>query len=333
MSGNLVIVVFASVFVLSLVAVLVAERPYADVEARFVKSLRRTRRSNTAGEILADIEPGEDDEHHAGSLAARRERLMRLVSARLAGEGFGNRLAQRLRRADLRLQTAEFMMLVAGLGAASLGLGWLAGRLLAGMLVAMVAMCAPFVFLNLRIAKRRRALEGQLADVLVLISNALRAGHSFLQAMDVVAREMPPPIKKEFEILMRETRFNIPIEDALRNLVERAKSADLDLAVTAMLIQRQVGGNMSEVIDKIAMTVRDRARLAAEVNAITATGRMSGWVVAGIPFVMVIIISAVNPEFMRPLFTHPIGWAAIALAGFMQLIGFIAISKVVNIKY
>lgn len=334
MPAGLMVLTFAVVFFLAMIAVTTAERPYAAVEVRLQRAMRRTRRSNSTEDILADIDAQEDDAHGEGrDLAAKRRQLMRLVSERLAGEGFGNRLAQRLRRADLRLQVAEFILLALGLGLAGMLFGWLFDRIMFGVMMAAIGVLAPFLYLNMRTGKRRKTLEGQLGDSLVLIANSLRSGYSFLQAMDVVAREMPPPIGKEFEMVLRETRINIPVEDALQNLVRRVGSDDLDLAITAMLVQRQVGGNMAEVMDTIATTIRDRAKLKGEVSALTATGRMSGYVVAGVPVGLVLLVSAINPEFMRPLFTHPIGWAAMAVAGCMQLTGAFIISRMTNVKF
>lgn len=324
---------FVTVFLLTLLAASVVDRPYQQAEARLHRALRRVRKSNRREDILAELEPERDAGAEDRSLAARRERLMRLVSERLAGKGFGNRLAGRLRRADLKFQVAEFMLLVVGLCAGGLLLGWVLGRTAFGGGLALAGAAGPFVYLNLRLARRRRTLDGQLGDALALISNSLRSGYSFLQAMDVVAKEMPQPIGSEFEMVLRETRVNIPVEDALGNLVQRVGSADLDLAVTAMLIQRQVGGNMAEVMDNIATTIRDRAKLAAEVAAITATGRMSGWVVASVPAALIVLVSAINPEFMRPLFTHPIGWAALTVAVLMQLTGAFIISRITNVKF
>jgi tight adherence protein B len=151
--------------------------------------------------------------------------------------------------------------------------------------------------------------------------------------MDVVAKESPAPISREFEMVLRETRVNIPIEESLLNLVNRTQSPDIDLTVTAMLIQRQVGGNMAEVMDNIAATIRDRAKLAAEVRTLTATGRASGMVVACVPAALAVLVSAINPEFMRPLWTHPIGWAALAIGATMQLTGAFIISRIVKVKY
>lgn len=335
MSAGLAALVFVVIFLLALLTVSRGERPYVQVENRMHRLIRRTRSGDTVEDILSEVERGEDPQNPAEArrLAKQRDRLMRLVSERMAGEGIGNSIAQKLRRADLKLQVAEFLLIAVGLSVGGIVLGWLIDRALFGTLMGALGAALPFIYLNRRVVKRRRMLENQLADALSLIANSLRSGYSFLQAMDVVAKESPPPISKEFEMVLRETRVNIPIEEALQNLVARVQSEDLDLTVTAMLIQRQVGGNMAEVMDNIAGTIRDRAKLATEVHTLTATGRMSGWVVASVPAALVVLVSLINPDFMKPLWTDPIGWAALGLGAGMQLTGVFIISRITKVKY
>ncbi len=335
MSTGLAAFAFVVVFLLTLLAVVRAERPYVKVETRMHRLIRRTRAGDTVDDILAEVEHSDEPQSPGDlkRLARQRDRLMKMVSERMAGEGIGNAIAQKLRRADLKLQVAEFLLIVLGMAIGGVVLGWLIDRALFGILMGIIGAAAPFVLLNRRVNKRKRLLEDQLAEALSLIGNSLRSGYSFLQAMDVVAKESPPPISKEFEMVLRETRVNIPIEEALQNLVARANSEDLDLTVTAMLIQRQVGGNMAEVMDNIATTIRDRAKLAGEVQTLTATGRMSGWVVASVPAALVVVVSLINPDFMKPLWTHPIGWAALGIAAFMQLTGVFLISRIIKVKY
>ena len=333
-SGGTLALIFAAVFILVLVATRAADRPYAQVETRMRRMLQRTRRGDTKDDILADVEEQDDGSPRDRlRFAQQRERLMRLVNERMAGEGFGNKLALRLRRADLKLQVAEFLLIAIGLAMLGIMVGWLIDRAFLGIVLGVFGAALPFIQLSRRTAKRRRMLEDQLADALGLISNSLRSGYSFLQAMDVVAKEAPAPIGREFEMVIRETRVNIPVEDALLNLVNRTQSADIDLTVTAMLIQRQVGGNMAEVMDNIGATIRDRAKLASEVRTLSTTGKMSGTVVACVPVALVLLISAVNPEFMSPLWTNPIGWAAIGIGLTMQAIGGFLISRIIKVKY
>jgi tight adherence protein B len=251
----------------------------------------------------------------------------------MAGRKIGGWLAVRLRRADLRLQVAEFYLISAGAGLFGMVVGWVADRAMISLALGLVGFLGPFLYLSRRLSQRRKSLEAQLADSLTLVSNSLRSGYSFLQAMDVVAKEMPNPISREFEFVLREARVNIPVETALENLALRVQSDHLDLAITAIMTQRQIGGNLSEVLDNITNTIRERARLAAEISTLTASGRLSGWVVAGIPIALVVLVSSINPEFMRPLWTHPVGWGAMGVALVMQVLGLFVISRIVNVKF
>lgn len=333
MSYGLLAVAFLVVLGLTLAAAAMAERPYARVDRRIAQVLQSARQLNRAADILAEVEQGAGREGAPGAGTKHRRSPLGRVSDQMAARRMGNWLAVRLRRADLRLQVAEFMVLSFGAGVFGLVAGWVANRAVLSLTLGLGGLFGPSLYVSRRLAQRRRALEAQLADSLALISNSLRSGYSFLQAMDVVAKEMPMPIAREFEFVLRETRVNIPIETALENLGRRVESEHLDLAITAILTQRQIGGNLSEVLDNITSTIRERARLAAEVGTLTASGRMSGWVVAGIPIALVFLVSAINPEFMRPLWTHPVGWAAMGVALTMQLIGLFIISRIINVKF
>ncbi|MDP2871768.1 MAG: type II secretion system F family protein [Bacillota bacterium] len=333
MSYGLLAVVFLVVLGVTLAAATMVERPYAHVDRRITKVLRSTRQPSKVADILAEIEPGREEESGAPAGKLRKRSPLGRVSDRMAGRRLGGRLAVRLRRADLKLQVAEFVLLSAGAGAFGLLTGWVANRAVLSITLGLGGIAGPFLYLTMRLGRRRKALDAQLADSLTLVSNSLRSGYSFLQAMDVVAKEMPMPISREFEFVLRETRVNIPVETALENLAQRVQSDHLDLAITAILTQRQIGGNLSEVLDNITSTIRERARLAAEIGTLTASGRLSGWVVAGIPIALVFLVSAINPEFMRPLYTHPMGWAAMGVALVMQILGLFVISRIVNVKF
>jgi tight adherence protein B len=244
---------------------------------------------------------------------------------------FSTNIAGRLHRAGWRWRPAEF--LIAQVVAAGFGLA-LSGLLKPALwwLFAVGGWIMPFVMLSRAEKARIKRFEQQLPDGLAIISNALRSGYSFLQAMDVVSREMPEPISLEFGLVLRETRVNIPIDEALSNLVERIKSPDLDLVVTAVLIQRQVGGNLSEVLEKIGETVKERIRLQGEVRTLTTQGRISGWIVSLLPLVLAGGMSVIAPGYLNPLMDHPIGWALLFVGVIMQGIGILTIKNMVNVE-
>ena len=258
--------------------------------------------------------------------------FLRALDRRLETRRFGGGLALRLRRADLRLRVGEFLAFSVSAGVilaivALWGLGPLAAM---GLFCAGVA--APFLYVGRRCEARVRAFGGQLPDALLIMANCLRSGYSVLQAMDVVGRELPPPIGRDFDQVVREVRVNIPLEDALKNLVHRVNSADLDLVVTAILIQRQVGGNLAEVLDRITWTIRERVRIQGEIRTLTAQGRISGWIIAFLPAALGCLLYLMSPEYIRPLVTTPAGWAMVGLGLFMELVGVFFISRVIKVE-
>ena len=184
-----------------------------------------------------------------------------------------------------------------------------------------------------------QAFNDHLADTITLIANALRAGASFLQAIELVVRETQPPISTEFNRVIREVNLGLPFEQALANMVRRVRSDDLELMTTAITIQHQVGGNLAEILDSIAFTIRERVRIMGEIRTLTAQQRMSGYVVAGLPIFLVVILSVIAPTFMEPMFEEPpeslgipAGVIILALGGIMMLIGFLAIRRIVDIE-
>jgi tight adherence protein B len=183
-----------------------------------------------------------------------------------------------------------------------------------------------------RISGRLGAFNKQLPDTITLLSNSLRAGSSFLQSIELVSREGNPPMAEEMGRVVREVNLGLGMEEALNNLVRRIKSEDLDLMVTAISIQQQVGGNLAEILDTIAFTIRERVRIKGEINTLTAQGRYSGYLVAMLPVGLAFMLNLINPAFMEPLFTQLIGRIALGVGIVMELIGFFIIQKMVDIK-
>jgi tight adherence protein B len=260
-----------------------------------------------------------------------RQRLVETVDRLTAGQGFAQRLQERLLRAGWRLRPAEFLLLQVLVGTAAL-LFSLAAAPGAWWLLTPLGFLLPRFLLHRAEQGRTKEFVRQMPDALSLMSNSLRSGYSFLQAMDVVSREMPEPIGREFGQVLREMRVNIPLEDALLNLTKRIPSADLDLMVTAVLIQRQVGGNLSEILDKIGETIRDRIRLHGQIRTLTAQGRMSGWIVSLLPALLALAFHFINPAYLAVLFANPVGWVLLGTAGVMQAIGVLVIRQMVNME-
>ncbi len=269
------------------------------------------------------------------SQSAALAQFNKVVEAR----DFGANLSREIARADLKLKVSEFL----GIWAAAivgvpflmllLSIGLPALRSPIALLVgALVGFMLPRFWLGRRKNGRLNAFNKQLPDTITLIANALRAGSSFLQAIELVVRESRPPIATEFGRVIREVNLGLPFEQALENMVRRVRSDDLELMATAISIQHTVGGNLAEILDSIAYTIRERVRIKAEIGTLTAQGRMSGYLVAFLPIAIAIALNFINPAFMAPLFTQLIGQILIGVGLVMMAIGFFAIMKITDIK-
>jgi len=268
--------------------------------------------------------------------------LNRVVEAR----DFGANLAREIARADLKLKPSEFL----GIWAASIvgipllfivfSLGLPALRSpLALIIGAFIGFMLPRFWLGRRKGGRLGAFNKQLPDTITLLANGLRAGSSFLQAVELVVRESRPPVSTEFGRVIREVNLGLPFEQAMENMVRRVRSEDLELMATAINIQHTVGGNLAEILDSIAYTIRERIRIKGEIRTLTAQQRLSGYVVGFLPIGLAGFLFVAAPNFMAPMFQNPpealglpLGVVILAFGGFMMFIGFLLIRKIVDIE-
>lgn len=165
-----------------------------------------------------------------------------------------------------------------------------------------------------------------------MVSNSLRAGFGLLQGFDLAAEQLQPPMSTELNHLLRDIRLGATLEDALETMRRRVGSHDLDVIITAILIQRSVGSNLSEVLDKVAHTIRERVRLKGEINTLTSQKKLSGWIVGLLPAAIVVIITAMSFEYMEPLFTTATGRLLLAIAIGLDIVGVVAIRRIVTIE-
>lgn len=280
-----------------------------------------------------------------------RERLFgsRTVAAAdraVSQRDWGSSMARDLARADLQLRPSEYLAIRVGAVIGTPMVAYLLGQTvlssLANPLALLIAVVlgwwVPRFYVGRRKARRLAAFNDHLADTITLVANALRAGASFLQAIELVVRETQPPVSTEFNRVIREVNLGLPFEQALANMVRRVRSEDLELMTTAITIQHQVGGNLAEILDSIAFTIRERIRIKGEIKTLTAQQRMSGYVVAGLPIFLVVILSVIAPDFMEPMFGPPevigipLGVIVLGLGAIMMIIGFLAIRKIVDIE-
>ncbi|MEF3273773.1 MAG: type II secretion system F family protein [Chloroflexus sp.] len=297
----------------------------------------------------ATVDVSQRLETHVGSVKAQErpnepiarqaiERIDSVVSRTKQAGSIRNDLA----RADLKLTVTEFYAIK--LGAALLGavFGIFLGRAsvqaqIASALVGAIAFSfLPNIYVNIRAKQRLKAFNDQLGDVITMMANALRGGYSFLQTLDMVAREAPAPSSTEFRRVVQEVGLGRSTEEALQNLLRRVPSDDLDLLITAVSIQMEVGGNLAQILDTIGHTIRERVRIKGEISTLTAQGRLSSWIITGLPIGLAIFITMINPDYMAPLFTFgmpPDAWCCMPVTSlFMIALGYFAIQKIIDIE-
>jgi len=238
-----------------------------------------------------------------------------------------------LENAGLRLSQAEFFLLV-GIGAC---VGMLVGIVIVGPLVGLLfALLAPFVgklVLGFLAGKRRAAFDGQLGDTLQLLSGGLRAGHSILRAIDAAAMESQKPTSEEMRRVITETSLGRDLLAALNDTAERMKNEDFVWISQAIQINREVGGNLAEVLDQVNETIRERAEIKGHIKALAAEGKFSAYILIAMPFGIVAMLLAVSPNYMNSMFTHPLGWVMIGASFVLMTIGALWMRKIIDLKF
>ncbi len=250
-----------------------------------------------------------------------------------SGLSVTHRLQRMLEQANLDWSAAHLLVNLTVIALLAAALLLLAGfGLLVGMGVAAAVYAVPIYYLMWKRKRRLKRFVNQLPDVFDLLGQALRAGHSLASGLQLVAQELPDPAGTEFARVFQEQNLGLKIEDALKNLADRMDLLDVRFFVTAVLIQRQTGGDLSEVLDKIGGVIRDRIKLHGTIMALTAEGRLSGWVLMGLPVIVFLAMLKLNPDYAMVLLEDPTGQMALTVACVMMLMGYVMIQKIVNIK-
>jgi tight adherence protein B len=290
--------------------------------------------------------PAVDDEADkaAESGDSARQKLAKQLDASLDKRGLAGNIRSQLRKADLKFTVSEYLLLHVAL-AIVLGLAGLAIRgVFAGGLGVIAGFFLPRIYVNLKQAQRLKAFQDQLPDILSLWVNSLRAGYSVPQAMEAVARESPPPASDEFKRVVSETQIGIPMDIALNNILARIESEDLELVFTAVNIQREVGGNLAEILETITHTIRERIRIKGEIRTLTSSGRATGTLIGLLPIGLAVFLYFVTPSYMLQLFMGPpiganipglpipCGWPIVALGLIMMGIGMAVINRIIDIE-
>ncbi|CAN5269362.1 type II secretion system F family protein [soil metagenome] len=242
-------------------------------------------------------------------------------------------LQHMLDQADMKWRVGSFMMFTIGASMA-LGLAGLAFTRIwiVGLTLAALGSALPYMYVRRRKTKRLEAFEESFPEAIDLLGRAIRAGHAFSTGLQMVAEESPEPIAGEFRRVFEEQKFGLSLEDSLMALADRIELLSMRILVTAVMIQREVGGNLAEILDKISHTIRERFTIERQIRVYTAQGRFTGYLLAGLPIIVGFLIFMLNSEYMTILFQRPIGRMMIAAALILQITGFFIIRKIINIE-
>ncbi len=231
---------------------------------------------------------------------AQRTALTDWVSRRVERTTIGGKIAQDLARADMKFKVGEYLALIFMSVIVVGALAWLIGgrNIISFLIGAVIGYILPGLYMRQQQSRRLTRFNDQLSDMLNLMVNGLRAGYSTLQAMEAVSKELPSPICDEFRRVVQEMQIGIPMDAALQNLLRRIPSDDLDFVITAINVQREVGGNLSEILDTISFTIRERVKIKGEVRVITSQVRASGTILALIPVFLTLVLWFLNPKYL-----------------------------------
>jgi tight adherence protein B len=320
---NLIILLAAGIGLLLLVAGLVVNRVSpSPVEERL------GRYSETGGLIGEGIAAEEQRPDLSQKLADYLNRLME-------GTDLFELVSRHLARADLKFRPAEYLVLIIATSAGLFFVGLILGRsFVLAMFAGLVGFFIPPLYVFRAQQKRLVMFNNQLGDMLNLMVNGLRAGYSNMQAMEAISRELPAPISTEFRRVVQEMQLGIPMEESLDHLIRRINSDDLDLVITAINVQRDVGGNLAEILDIISHTIRERVRIEGEITAITAQGRATAWVISLLPVILILLLYLLNRPYLMQFFnpeTRSCGIPMLVISGIMVISGFAIVQKIVNI--
>lgn len=259
--------------------------------------------------------------------------LFRNISQAVAPKELADRFEYDLIKAGVPLKGEEGLTLWA---ASLLGAGLLVFVItrdfISSLIVMIIGLAVPYFLLRSATAKRLAKFDNQISGALIIMANSMRAGFSFMQALEMVGKEMGDPISSEVRRVLREMHLGVSTEDALNNMAKRVGSEDFDMVVTAILIQRQVGGNLAEVLGNISSTIRSRIQLAGEVRVLTAQGKMSGLIIGLLPVFVAMMFYFINKEYMIMLFTDPRGIMMLGVGIVLEIVGLLIIRKVIDIS-
>lgn len=276
-----------------------------------------------------------DDDERQSEQSMVADRVGKAVQNRNVGKN----MQQLLNRADIKMTIGEFMLMRIGVSTLAVALGFVLGRgftdpiigMLVGLVFGIIGWMAPHWYVSSAAKKRAKQFNDQLGDTIGLMANSLRAGYSLLQTMELASRETPEPMGTEFRRVVREVGLGISPQEAMQHMLERVPSEDLDLLVTAINIQHEVGGNLAQILDVMGDTIRERVRIKGEIQVLTSQGRISGYIITALPVGLAGLLFLMNPDYIGELFQWP--WICLPIMAVVLMgIGFVAMQKIVEIE-
>lgn len=296
---------------------------------------QRRARARLLRERLADVqkpperEPGEE-------LALLRDELLSEIPALdnlLRKSARVSALQRLLSQADVDMRAGNFLLVCAASAAsAAVLVMFLAGASVFAWLAALVGFFLPYSYVSHKRTKRFDRFEELFPQAIDTLARAVRAGHAFTTALELISNEVPQPIAGEFRTLFEEQKFGLPVRDALVNLTERVPLVDVKFFVTAVMLQRETGGNLAEILDNLSYVIRERFKIMRQVRVYTAQGRLTMLLLMGLPPAIIIVMIIMNPSFVRPLFADPLGHTLLAIGLTLQTIGYFVIRRIIQIQ-
>jgi tight adherence protein B len=305
------------------------------VAALILALLSGDSREATIEERLDQFVVGREPELTTEEIEEEAKQLSRLTEGLnqvIEGRSFGARIAGQLAQASIKLTVTEYLLLSLVSIVVLTAIAYLIFRNYVAISGFVIGFFLPRIIVNMTKTRRLGKFNDQLGDAINLIVNSLRAGFSMTIAMETVASNMPAPISEEFHRVVLEAGLGISLENALNHMLERVPSQDLDLLVTAVSVQHEVGGNLAEILDTISFTIRERVRIQGEIKTLTAQGEFTGYLLSALPFILTVVISLMSRDYMQPMFTTPCGWIMFGVAFIIIVLGFIIIRRIMKIE-
>lgn len=266
--------------------------------------------------------PDEETQGSPGMPTIELNKIFSSVGKSFAGLSFTKKLETELDKADILLRVDEFigMNICTALGGGLL-VFLLTNNTIYALLGLLLGLLLPGLFVYRKKLQRDEMLSEEIGDSLTGMSNSLRAGYSFQQAMDLISKETQGPLGKEYRRTLREINLGVTTEQALQNLVKRVNNEDMELMISTVLIQRSIGGNLAEIFDKISDTIRQRIRMKGEIRVLTAQGRISAWIIGAMPLVILVALLIISPDYLNMFFETPLGWGCWLMRLCLRLLG------------